>query len=143
MTRRGPTKPREWGEWQELPAVIGGEKVERVVQNNLYHVIVRRQKDLNGNWPDMLWLSIRRTDKKVVRDWRHLQRIKNELVGENYEGMEMFPAEERLVDAANQYHLFVVDERKFRWPWGYRDRLTSDPEQAESLGAKQRPFEDV
>lgn len=138
---KGPTKPREWGPWIDHAAVVGDEHVERVVQNNIYQVIVRRQKDANGGWPDMLWLSIRRRDRGTVRDWRHLQRIKNELVGENYEGMEMYPAEDRLADNANQYHLFVVDDPEFRWPWGYGDRLVTSTEAAAALGATQRPFD--
>jgi hypothetical protein len=59
---------------------------------------------LNG----LVWLSIRRNDRKAIRDWRHLQWIKNEVAGPEREAMEIFPRESRLVDTANQYHLFVL-----------------------------------
>ena len=59
----------------------------------------------------VIWhLSIKRRDKRHVHDWRDLQAIKNALVGEEYEAVEIYPAESRLVDAANQYHLWVVIE---------------------------------
>jgi len=53
----------------------------------------------------MLHLSIKRLDKHPVRDWRHFQRIKNELIGEENEAVELYPAQSRLVDTTNQYHL--------------------------------------
>jgi hypothetical protein len=53
-------------------------------------------------------LSIKRFDRGPVRDWRHLQQIKNEVVGPEAEAFEIFPAESRLVDTANQYHLWAI-----------------------------------
>jgi hypothetical protein len=53
-------------------------------------------------------LSIRRVDRKAIRDWRHLQRIKNDVAGPEVEAIELFPAESRLVDTANQYWLWVL-----------------------------------
>ena len=52
-------------------------------------------------------LSIKRCDRREIRDWRDMQRIKNELVDAEAEGVELYPAESRLVDTANQYHLWV------------------------------------
>jgi hypothetical protein len=37
-----------------------------------------------------------------VHDWRDLQRIKNQLVGPECEAVELYPAESRKVDTANQ-----------------------------------------
>lgn len=140
---KGRTAPRQWGEWVDTDPIVAGEKVHRVVHNDLYMVIVRLLINSGeAAWPDMIWLSIRRNDRATIRDWRHLQRIKNELVGEEFEGMEMYPAEERLVDAANSFHLFVVDDPTFRWPWGYNYRKVATPEEAaaEAPGAVQRAF---
>ena len=75
-----------------------------VWMNNRYQVNIykfERPKD----WPPMVHLSIKRLDKEPIHDWRHLQRIKNELVGANCEALELYPAEDRVVDTANQYHL--------------------------------------
>lgn len=136
--KQGRTRPREWSDWEDGTPIVGDEPVERVARNTLYTVIVRRLTSNTEAWPDMIWLSIKRNDRGTVRDWRHLQRIKDELVGAEYEGMEMYPAAERLVDTSNQYHLFVVDDPTFRWPWGYRNRLTLTPDEAAEVEAVQR-----
>jgi hypothetical protein len=47
------------------------------------------------------YMSVQRVDHEVVRDWRHLQWIKNDVLGENVEAFEIFPAERRLVDTIN------------------------------------------
>jgi hypothetical protein len=80
-------------------------------------------------------LSIKTHDRSARHDFRDLQRIKNELVGPEFEAVELFPAESRLVDGANQYHLWVF-ERPFTF--GFMDRLIV----AEGGdGARQRPFD--
>lgn len=96
--------------------------LESVWLNNLYQVNVYRVKS-NGKAPDMLWLSIKRRDKQSVHDWRHFQRIKNEIVGPENEGIELYPAESRLVDTSNQYHLWVIDSPTYKFPFGYQERL--------------------
>lgn len=88
-------------------------------RNNLYQVSIRRIKHEEEGVPDLLHLSIKRTDQRVIRDWRHLQRIKNELVGPRHEAVELYPSEDRLVDTANQYHLWCVDDPEARWPVGF------------------------
>lgn len=105
-------------------------------RNNVYQVEIRRQKPEDETLPDLLWLSIRRIDRNPVRDWRHFQRIKNELVGSECEGLELYPAESRLVDAANQYHLFVFDSPTFRFPFGFNERLVSSDSPGKT---RQRP----
>lgn len=145
---KGRTPPREWGEWFECEIDAehytshGIEPPHRIVRNNLYTVNMTRMVPATDEYPTVIHLSIKRNDRKVLRDWRHLQRIKNELVGPEYEGMEIFPAEERLVDSANQYHVWVIDDPSFRWPWGFNVRFVGGPEEAEAIGAVQRPFED-
>ena len=107
--------------------------------NDIYQVNVRRNQPTFGNTEvTMCHLSIKRLDQKPVMDWRHLQTIKNELVGEKNEGCELFPSEERLVDGANQYHLWVFESPEMRFPFGFTYRLVSEDE---SLGNVQRPFE--
>ncbi len=39
--------------------------------------------------------------------WRHVQQIKNEVFGPDREAVQLFPAEDRLVDAANEYWIYV------------------------------------
>jgi hypothetical protein len=81
-------------------------------------------------------LSIKSRDKSARHDWRDFQRIKNELCGEECEAIEIYPAESRCVDTANQFHLWVF--RSYRVDLGWQSRLVASEG---SRGAKQRPFE--
>lgn len=55
-------------------------------------------------------LTFKRNDRAAVRDWRHFQAIKNEVAGPEREAIEIFPPESQLVDAANEYHLWITPE---------------------------------
>jgi hypothetical protein len=107
-----------------------------IVLNSRYQVNVRYlgERPVFGK---VVHLSIKRRDKKPLRSWRELQRIKNEICGEGCEAVEIFPAESRLVDSSNQYHVYVFES--YRLPFGFEDRFVS--EQA-THGAVQEPFED-
>lgn len=72
--------------------------------NGRYQVICRTQEPEGGN--PMKHLSVHLHDRSPMRNWRHLQQIKNEVCGEDWTGIEFFPPEGRLVDSANEYHLF-------------------------------------
>lgn len=95
--------------------------------NDLYQVTRRVVEGAGG----IVHLNIRRRDGAVVRDWRHLQRIKNELIGAECEAIEIFPAESRLVDTCNKYHLWGYTDPTFRFPvaidkGGRRDVVTEE-----------------
>ena len=82
-------------------------------------------------------LIIHRHDWAACDDWREFQRIKNEIVGPECEAMELFPAESRLVDTSNAYHLWVHCDPTFRFPVGLHHRLVA----SEPIGLeKQRAF---
>jgi len=53
------------------------------------------------------YLSIKRNDREPLGDWRAKQRIKNAVLGDQWEAIELYPQEDRLVDTSNQYHLFA------------------------------------
>lgn len=89
---------------------------------------------------DMLWLSIKRRDREPIHDWRDLQQVKNMIVGEQHEGFEVYPAEARKVDTANQYHLWVFCDPKVRLPVGFQGREVMGAEEAAAVGATQRGF---
>lgn len=109
---------------------------EEVWVNDKYQVSVRRDIKHPG-WPDMIQLSIKLLTQEPVHDWRDLQNIKNLLVGEENEAVELYPAESRLVDAANHYHLWVIAKPGIKFPFGFPVRMTS----SESIGDdKQRPI---
>jgi len=107
-------------------------------RNDVYQVLVR-DADVHLDFPPMLWLSIKRIDREPIHDWRDLQKIKNMLVGDENEGVEIYPAESRLVDAANQYHIFVLKDNTIKFPFGFHDGRRVDDEN--TIGrAKQRKF---
>jgi hypothetical protein len=83
--------------------------------NDAYYVEVRAK-------PPFVHLDIRRHDGGDCKNWRELQQIKNEIVGPEHEAVELFPAESRLVDTANQYHLWVHVSSHFRFPFGFAER---------------------
>lgn len=91
-------------------------KMERW-KNDLYEVHVERDN------PPLVHLLVSRLNGKPIRNWRHMQHIKNELVGPDCEGVELYPAERRLIDKANMYHLWVIDDPSFEFPIGYNDQM--------------------
>lgn len=118
----------------EVPVSVSG--FQKCFINNRYLVLVRRAKDVEPMGL-VVHLSIRRLDRGAARDWRDFQRIKNELVGVETEAVEVYPAESRLVDAANQYHLWCFP--KYRLPFGFDERDVAGPDES-MHGASQRPF---
>lgn len=108
-----------------------------VFRNNKYQCSVHEQDPLGEGFPALWHLSIKRLDKEPIFDWRHIQNIKNDIIGPEHEGVQLFPAESRKVDGANQYHLFVLKDDKIRFPFGFHEgRKVSDEAQG---GGKQRP----
>jgi len=95
--------------------------------NGIYQVAVYEEPCGDG-WPDMWHLSIKRRDREPLDEnrWRTLQSIKNEIVDPECEAVELYPAETRLVDTANQYHLFVLKARGMRFPFGFKTRLVTN-----------------
>ena len=98
---------------EELVRSVGSSKT---YANETYCVQVRAV-------PPYIHLDITRRDSQPCLNWRDFQQIKNELVGTEFEGVELFPAESRLVDTANQYHLWVRPQAGYRFPFGYKNRL--------------------
>ena len=99
--------------------------------NDIYQVAVR---PIEGG---LIHLSIKRRDRKPIHDWRDLQKIKNELVGPENEGVELYPAESRLTDTVNQYHIWVIADPSFRFPFGFGERAVSEATKGKAV---QRPF---
>lgn len=126
----------------------------RYFGSRMYFVSVTEIVAADGT--EMTWLSLRRNDRNAMQDWRHLQRIKNNLCGEEREAVQIYPAESRLIDESNQIHLWVYPEGH-TIPFGYKSRsvVTAlqlkqqseviaqiDPKMGKFVAnAKQRPFD--
>ena len=115
--------------------------------NSRYQVLVNFEE--TPGWPPMAHLKIKAHDKRCVRDWRDIQRIKNEICGTEAEGVELYPAEKRLVDEVNEIHIFVLHPAT-SFPFGCQGRATATPDDSlnDSEGNEvreepwQRTFED-
>lgn len=138
--------PRAFAAKHGLSEDMAADQIERlraqtIYMNDRYQVKVDIVRAPFGEeLGDVFWLSIKRRDRAQVRDWRVLQQIKNMIVGDEHEGFEIYPAESRLVDTANQYHLWVLADPAVRLPVGYRRREVLDSDEASASGARQRPF---
>ena len=75
-----------------------------IFQNNQYIAVVRRMTD------GIIHISFRNMENSTEIPWKHKQQIKNDICGCEREAIELFPAMSRIVDAANQYHLWVYPE---------------------------------
>jgi hypothetical protein len=110
-------------------------KDDVILMNDVYQVTLRRI--MNEKFGEMFHLSIKRRDKEPIHDWRDLQEIKNKIIGPECEAIEIYPAESRKVDTANQYHLWAFPDG-VRIPIGFNERLVLDP--SPGSNSKQRPF---
>jgi hypothetical protein len=146
--QRGVSVPPNWTQWYTNVARntnLTMEEIHRIFEqeflmgetwlNDLYVVIKTKNEQGCSH------LSIRRQDHGACRDWRHFQQIKNQLCGEEREALELYPAESRLVDGANQHHLWVMPEH-VRIPVGWNLRAVVGPDQIDLPGCVQRKFEE-
>ncbi len=92
---------------QQLRRLYEQQKRDIFYLSDYYQVAVN--KDVQHGFPGAVvwWLSIKRIDKEPIMDWRDLQAIKTQICGAQAEAFQLFPAESRVVDTSNQYHLFV------------------------------------
>jgi hypothetical protein len=134
-------------EWN--PALPEDQRSDECWHNGRYQCLVKlmpSEQFPEGDRRDMLHLSIHAQDRGPMRNWRHLQQIKNEVAGELRTAVEVFPPEDRLTDTANEYHLWVFPEG-FELPFGLGDdALVSDDEIAHEFNrephqGQQEPWE--
>lgn len=141
-----PTRRREltaWGEAQGYAPevisklIIDAEQAETWM-NELYVATVHEAQVWVGTWPAMKQLSIRRVDRKVIHDWRHLQQVKSDIFGEEAEAVELYPSASRVVDTANSYHLWVITDPGEVFPFGWASGLRTNDNPA-GISNQQRP----
>jgi len=120
---------------------LDGVIPHQIFQNSRYEVWARVTQP-EGMPTEMLWLSIKRRDKEPIdhNHWRELQRIKNEICGPDFEGVELYPNECRLVDTSNQYHMWILPPGVF-FPFGFQERAVVGDDSSFD-GSKQRPMDD-
>ena len=83
-------------------------------ENNIYEVTARHYltgSPLDGG--EFFRLGIASFDGSARHDWRAFQAIKKQLCGEEWEALELYPAESRLLDPSNYYILYVFPSLPF------------------------------
>ena len=119
---------------QEAKKMVNESKKQEIWINDKYQVNILRGKDcdqyvhIKEYKGKCDYLSIKTLEKEPIHDWRDLQQIKNELCGEDREALEIYPSEHRLVDTANQYHLWVIP-KDAQIPFGFTHREVYTKEQ--------------
>lgn len=82
----------------------------QIWENHLYSVTVRNVATNPFSQiitePAGIVLGISSHDGEPRHDWREFQLIKNEIAGPEWEAVELYPAESRLLDSSNYYMLW-------------------------------------
>jgi len=102
-----------WAPWEHQTFAKGSvgssgwcAQIGEAYGNGLYAVLVRL---LDGDRSGRIHLAIR-TPSNLEPPWRDLQRIKNELFGRDRFAVQVCPPDERLIDQADMYHLWITAE---------------------------------
>tara|TARA_R100000805_G_C3619675_1_gene122900 strand:- start:149 stop:790 length:642 start_codon:yes stop_codon:yes gene_type:complete len=161
MAKRS-SKERALRRKQMLRAWEPFSQVHSLVSDSLDSVQVERQLKANGTtvWEnnrylvhrepvpsdqhgfgdiEVVWLSIKARDDTARHDWREFQWIKNELCGEDWEAIELYPSEKRMIDSVNQFHLWCLSPPAV-FPVGWWNRKVVE-ENTTAYGS-QRKWED-
>lgn len=141
-----PTRRRDLVRWAQGQGMSEADVAKHVDQaenaetwmNNTYVATVHSAEPTQDGWPEMKQLSIRRIDRKVIHDWRHLQQVKNDVFGPDCEAVELYPADDRVVDTANSYHLWVLIEPGTKFPFGWSAGLRTNEDVAGIPGQQRR-----
>lgn len=100
-----------WGPWEHRfgghnPPPHGAPFVDGWC-NRIFSV----QRHITPGWDRVM---VRTHDSRRIH-WSELQRIKNELFGEERIAIQMLPRQSDLVDSANMYWFFLIPEEKTRF----------------------------
>jgi len=112
MQRR--LKNEVWGKWVSTPEVLKIHPLnrhgEQFITAAYYNLVFSVQVSIEPTeWGEITHLWIRRHDGNPPV-WREMQRIKDDLIGADRTGVEVYPTSEELVNAAPMYHLWVLPE---------------------------------
>lgn len=91
------------------------------IYNGEYAAMTR---EINTEWGKITHCCFRNL-KGTDITWAEKQWLKNSLFGKSRTAVEVFPSEERLVDQANMYHLWVF-ESGFELPFGIHGKDKSE-----------------
>ena len=136
LAKEPPSKPLA------RPMIVGpynwGDGARGVLyENDAYSIAVRWDWLGDETETDSAMLQVSRIDGGSVMDWRDLQAIKSAILGPEWEGVELYPAESRLKDPSNARYLWC---RRTAFPFGMKPpRVVFNSDVAI---APQRPFDE-
>lgn len=76
-------------------------------------------REIKTQWGIIIHAAFRNAEGTDI-SWKDKQWIKDSLFGAERTAIEVFPTKDRLVDAANMYHLWILEEG-FELPFGIHD----------------------
>lgn len=102
-----------WTEFQQVyPVKEDGSKMDlnpgETYWRNSFYLVFRKELEPEVGLQGSVLLRIRHNQDKAIREWKHLQRIKNELAGSEREATEIFPPQSMVTSMDNEHHLFVT-----------------------------------
>lgn len=99
---------KRWQNLWRVNALVADDA--EIWHNHLYEVTVRRHEKGWRFDPDLPWVQIGISchHGDARHDWRDFQRIKNDVCGADWEAIELYPAESRLLDPSNYYMLWAA-----------------------------------
>lgn len=80
----------------------------RAYQNNRYVVMIDDFALMTGGIRAIKAMVQRHDDMPFDRHWSEMQEIKNEIFGREAVGIEYYPADNKLMDVANVYWLWIL-----------------------------------
>lgn len=115
--------------WIEKPSPksqrIGKGWLRQMNRCYLYeHKYCVMTREIKTNWGIVTHAAFRNIEGSDI-SWKDKQWIKDTLFGKDKTAIEVFPREDRLVDAANMYHLWIF-EKNFELPFGIHDNDLSE-----------------
>jgi len=114
-------------------------------ENSKYKVTFDKQCDhIHPNWPENLacwYISFSMKDGGHMLDWREIQDMKNQVVGEKHEAVMLFPTDNRCMDTVNQFHLYIIGDEGVEFPVGWQCPKSVTDETDGKADCKQRKLE--
>jgi hypothetical protein len=95
--------------------------------NSKVWIWVRKLGSPASGWPVVVHIAIQKRGmgRMGVDRWDVFMEIKNQIIGKNCEAVEIYPAEDRLRNRANMYHLWGFADPDFRLPFGLQNHVVT------------------
>lgn len=101
-----------WGRWEDRSRALAHHPLNRdgnrVIREAWVNLVYSVQVSVEpSDWGNIYHLWVRRHDKRPPV-WSDMQRIKNEIVGAEMVGVEVYPAQSTVIDQAPMYHIWCL-----------------------------------